>query len=100
MREITVTVGETSTLVDARWKLGRSTFEVGLLGQAGLDYATTDKKYTLRAIPGESSSGLEMMCLMHAGFRRIAPEMETGMDLDEPYLVALEMFELEKGKGS
>jgi len=41
-----------------------------------------------------------MMCLMHAGFRRIAPEMETGMDLDEPYLVALEMFELEKGKES
>jgi hypothetical protein len=26
--------------------------------------------------------------------------METGMDLDEPFLVALEMFELERGKGS
>jgi len=75
-------------------------FEVGLLGQNGLDYASPDKKYTLSAIPGESFSGLEMMCLMHAGFRRLAPDMETGMDLDEPYLVALEMFELEKGKGS
>jgi hypothetical protein len=75
-------------------------FEVGLLGQTGLDYASTDKKYTLRTIPGESFSGLEMMCLMHAEFRRLVPEMETGMDLDEPYLVALEMFELEKGKGS
>jgi len=75
-------------------------FEVGLLGQTGLDYASTDKKYALRTIPGESFSGLEMMCLMHAEFRRLVPEMETGMDLDEPYLVALEMFELEKGKGS
>jgi Tfp pilus assembly protein PilF len=74
-------------------------YEVGLLGQSGLNYASTDKKYTLRTIPGESFSGLELMCLMHAGFRRIAPEMETGMDLDEPYLVALEMFELEKGNG-
>jgi Tfp pilus assembly protein PilF len=81
-------------------KVREIAFEVGLLGQTGLDYATTDKKYTLRTIPGESFSGLEMMCLMHAGFRRIAPEMETGMDLDEPYLVALEMFELEKGKES
>lgn len=40
-----------------------------------------------------------MMCLMHAGLRRRVPDMETGMDLDEPYLVALEMFELGKGKG-
>ncbi len=32
---------------------------------------------------------------MHAGFRRLAPDMKT-VDLDEPYLVALEMFELEK----
>ena len=70
----------------------------GLEVLTGLDYASTDKKYNLRTIPGESFSGLEMMCLMHAGFRRLAPDMETGMDLDEPYLVALEMFELEKGR--
>jgi len=81
-------------------KVREIAFEVGLLGQKGLDYASPDKKYTLRTIPGESFSGLEMMCLMHAGFRRLAPDMETGMDLDEPFLVALEMFELERGKGS
>lgn len=36
----------------------------------------------------------------HQALVFIAPEMDTGMDLDEPYLVALEMFELEKGKGA
>ena len=40
--------------------------EVGLLGQTGLDYGSSDKKYTLRSLPGESFSGLEMMCLMRA----------------------------------
>jgi len=79
-------------------KVREITFEIGLVGQRGLDYASSDKKYTLRSIPGESFSGLEMMCLMHAGFRRIEPELDTGMDLDEPYLVALEMFELKKRK--
>ena len=30
---------------------------------------------------------------MHAGFQQIAPEHETGMDLAEPFLTALELFQ-------
>jgi hypothetical protein len=75
-------------------------FEIGLLGQKGLDYASSDKKYTLREIPGESFSGLQLMCLMHAGFKRIAPEVDTGMDLNEPFLTALELFQHRKGNES
>jgi hypothetical protein len=30
----------------------------------------------------------------------LPPKSGSVMDLDEPYLVALEMFELEKGKGA
>jgi hypothetical protein len=29
---------------------------------------------------------------MHAGFKRIAPEQDTGMDLDGPFLTALQLF--------
>ena len=61
-------------------------FEIGMLGRSGLDYASAEKKYTLRTIPGETFSGLHLMCLMHAGFKRIAPDLDSGMDLEEPFL--------------
>ena len=41
---------------------------------------------------GESFSGHQLMCLMFAGFKRIAPDQETGMDLNEPWVAALELF--------
>ncbi len=72
--------------------------EVALAGQEGLDYASPDKNYTLRALPGEAFSGLELMCLMHAGFKRLAPGEDTGMNLDEPFLTALELFNGESRK--
>ena len=37
-------------------------------------------------------SGLEKMHLMHSGFERLAPGEDTGMNLDEPFLTALELF--------
>ncbi len=72
------------------------TFEIGLLGRSGLDYASPEEKYRLRTIPGETFSGLQLMCLMHAGFKRIAPEQDSGANLEEPFLTALELFQ---GKG-
>jgi len=72
-------------------------FEIGMLGRSGLDYASHEKKYTLRSIPGETFSGLHLMCLMHAGFKRIAPDLDSGMDLDEPFLTSLQLFQDEKG---
>ena len=32
------------------------------------------------------------MCLMVAGFKHIAPDQDTGMDLNEPWITALELF--------
>ena len=32
------------------------------------------------------------MCLMFAGFKRIAPEHDLQMDLEAPFLLALDMF--------
>jgi len=73
-------------------RVGEITFEVARLGESGLDYANPEKKYTLSAYPGESFSGLQLMCLMYAGFKRIAPEQDTGMDLNEPWITALGLF--------
>ena len=72
------------------------TFEVARLGESGLDYANPEKKYTLSAYPGESFSGLQLMCLIYAGFKRIAPDQDTGMDLNEPWITALELFHVGK----
>jgi len=33
---------------------------------------------------------------MYAGFKRIAPEQDTGMDLNEPWISALGLFNAEK----
>ena len=60
--------------------------------EAFTDYANPEKKDTLSAYPGESFSGLQLMCLRYAGFNRIASEQDTGMDLDEPWITALGLF--------
>lgn len=68
-------------------------FEVAMLGRGGLDYADPERKYSLASIPDEKFSGLQMMCLMFAGFKRIAPEVDPGMDLHEPFLTALQLHQ-------
>src|SRR5439155_4788 len=65
-------------------------FEIALVGRRGLDYADPEEKYELKSIPNHKFSGLHLMCLMYAGFRRVAPDQDTGMDLDEPFLTALQ----------
>jgi hypothetical protein len=40
---------------------------------------------------GTPPSGLHLMCLMYAGFKRVAPEHEVQMDLNDPFLTALQM---------
>lgn len=72
-------------------------FEFAVLGMAGLDHASSDQKYTLESLPGERFSGLQATCLMHAeGFARIAPDQDTGMDLQEPFQVARQLYEARK----
>jgi hypothetical protein len=60
--------------------------------------AVVDKKYTLKSLPDEMFSGLHLMCLMYAGFKRVTPEHDLQMDLNESFLIALEMFQ--KGETS
>jgi tetratricopeptide (TPR) repeat protein len=73
-------------------RVAEITFEVARLGESGLDYSSPEPKYRLTAYPCETFSGLQLMCIMYAGFKRIAPDQDTGMDLNEPWLTALGLF--------
>ncbi len=74
-------------------KVRKIAFEAASVGRHGLDYASPEPKYTLKSLPDEQFTGLQMMCLMYAGFKRIAPEHDLGMDLNDPFLTALELFQ-------
>ena len=66
------------------------------MAKADSTMRTPRKNTPFSAYPGESFSGLQLMCLMYAGFKRIAPEQDTGMDLNEPWITALELFNVRK----
>lgn len=73
------------------------TMEAALLGQEGLDYSDKSKHHRLKALPGESLSGLEVMCILYAGLKRIAPaDTNLGMDLNDEFAMALELYQSEK----
>lgn len=69
------------------------TVEIGMLGRSGLDYADSEKKYTLRSLPGERFSGLHLMALMYVGFKRLDPEADTGIPFDDAYAMALALHQ-------
>ena len=71
-------------------------FEIALVGRNGLDYGSPDEKYELRSIRNRKFSGLHLMCLMYASFKRVAPEQDVGMDLEEPFLNALQLRQNER----
>jgi hypothetical protein len=76
----------------------RVAFEIAMLGRNGLDYASPDEKYKLQSISDRSFSGLHLMCLMYAGFKRVAPEHDVGMDLNDPFLTAISLHNKTKDK--
>ena len=67
------------------------TFEVGMLGTKGFEINDPAQQYQLRSMPGKFS-GMQMVCIMYVGFKRIAPECAASFDLSNEYAVALEMF--------
>jgi Tfp pilus assembly protein PilF len=73
--------------------------EIGVLGRNGLDYSSPDEKYQLRTLPDQKFSGLHLMCLMFAGFKRFAPEHDLQMDLHDSFLVALQIYQQKGGTG-
>jgi len=79
-------------------ELGPIVMEMATLGQSGLSVNDSAKRYTLRLTPGEFS-GLEVVCMMHVGLKKLMPEASSGMDIDDEYQAALATFERERGSG-
>jgi hypothetical protein len=58
-------------------------FEIGILGKYGRDESDPQETHVLRALPGRTFSALELVCIMYAGFKKIEPGMDIGVDLGE-----------------
>ena len=63
-------------------------FEIGLQGQYGLDINDPKETHILRSLPGRTFSALELLCIMYAGFKRIEPGIDIGVDLGEEWEMA------------
>ena len=68
-------------------------FEIGLLGQQGIDPTNPDKKYTLKSIPGKEFTGLQLLAYMYAAFQVIDPFLDTGLDFKKEYEAAKKLHE-------
>ena len=77
-------------------KIKEIAFEIGLLGQSGIDYTNAEKRYSLHSIPGEQFTGLQLLCLMYVGFKKIEPSLDTGLDFRDAYEIALTMYKPSK----
>ena len=64
--------------------------EIGILGMNGIDCVTPDKTYTLNSLPGEHFDGLQLLCLMYVGFKIVEPTLDTKLDFDKDYKLALD----------
>lgn len=65
--------------------------EIGILGSGGIDYASP-KTYTLKSIPREQFTGLQLLSMLYVGFQKIEPAMDTGLDFKEAYTLALDAY--------
>jgi tetratricopeptide (TPR) repeat protein len=68
-------------------------FEIAMKGQRGLDVNDPSKKYTLNSLAGVFT-GLQLVSYMYVGFKRIAPQMDVGIDLSEEYEMAMQIIKV------
>jgi len=54
------------------------------------------RRYTLKSLPGERS-GLQLVCIMYAGMKSIAADVDAGFDLAAEYEAAMSLFKAREG---
>jgi len=69
-------------------------FEIALKGREGLDINDPQKKYRIKLLEGEYT-GLQLVCYMYAGFKRIDQPLDVGIDLSKEYQFAMKLFSSE-----
>lgn len=72
----------------SRQQVGEIVMEIAQLGQSGLAIHAPEKRYTLERLPGDYS-GLELVSMMHVGFRALDPNMDPETGLEREYQMAL-----------
>jgi tetratricopeptide (TPR) repeat protein len=75
-------------------KIKQIGMEIAVIGMNGLDFSSPEKKYNLHTIPNKEFSGLHLMCYMYASYKIFAPELDTGIALEEAYEQAKLMFDM------
>jgi len=68
--------------------------EAALAGQSGISFTDPTPNHALKSLPGENLSGLEIMCILYSGLKRLNPSMpdsEIGMDLSAEFRTANEL---------
>ena len=73
-----------------RQQVGEIVMEIAQLGQSGLAINEPEKRYTLERLPGDYS-GLELVSMMHVGFRMFDPNMDPETGLEREYQMARSM---------
>ena len=66
-------------------------------GQYCLDINDPKEIHVLRSLPGRTFSALELLCIMYAGFKRIEPGIDIGVDLGEEWEMAERLGRKENG---
>ncbi len=66
--------------------------EISLLGASGIDHTNPGKTYSLKTCPGETFSGLHLLCLMFVGFKLYDPKIDCGLDFGKVYELARDAF--------
>ena len=74
--------------------------EIAFLGITGINYTSNERQYTLRFLPDESFSGLQLLSLQYVGFKLVWPDMDTGIPLEEAYKSAVAMHGMKRGRGN
>jgi len=69
-------------------------FEIALKGREGLDINNPQMKYKIKFLEGEYT-GLQLVCYMYAGFKRIDHSLDVGIDLAKEYQFAMKLFSSE-----
>jgi tetratricopeptide (TPR) repeat protein len=76
------------TMSDA--EVQKVAFEIAALGMKGINPSDSNKRYTLRTLPGEFT-GLQLLSWMFVTWKRVKPDANIGFDLSREYDAAMSL---------
>jgi tetratricopeptide (TPR) repeat protein len=68
------------------------TFEIALLGSYGLNLDDKVKQYSLKSIPDKKFTALQLLAYEYVGFQIIDPSVDAGLDFNQEYENAKQLF--------